>query len=69
MASALAAHLGVSKACISRWGMIPAEKVSAVSDYTGWPHSLLRPDLWPPAKAKAKAKRKRAAKRTNGRAK
>lgn len=71
MAGALAAHLGITPSAVSRWDIIPAERVGAVSDYTGWPRSRLRPDLWPTAgrKRKAKAKAKRKAKATNGQAK
>ena len=68
MAAGLAAHLGVSRAAISRWTMIPAEQVNSVSDYTGWPKYRLRPDLWTrPRPRKRKAKQK--AKATNGQAK
>jgi DNA-binding transcriptional regulator YdaS (Cro superfamily) len=67
MAGALAAHLGITASAVSRWGMIPAERVGAVADYTGWPKHRLRPDLWPPRGRPPKVKRK--AKATNGHAK
>ena len=67
MAGALAAHLGITPSAVSRWGIIPAERVGAVADYTGWPRSRLRPDLFKPRGPKPGAKRK--AKATNGQAK
>jgi hypothetical protein len=68
MAAGLAAHLGVSRAAVSRWIMIPAEQVGSVADYTGYPRCRLRPDLWPPCGQPPKAKRKAKAKQ-NGHAK
>jgi len=67
MAGALAAHLGITPSAVSRWGIIPAERVGAVADYTGWPKHRLRPDLWPPRGPKAGTRRK--AKAGNGAAK
>ena len=69
LAAGLAAHLGITPSAISRWGMIPAVRVGAVADYTGWPKHRLRPDLWPPRGRKPAAKRKGNGKATNGQAK
>jgi len=43
----LATGLGVDKATVTRWGQgeIPVERVRQVSDFTGIPAQVLRPDL------------------------
>jgi DNA-binding transcriptional regulator YdaS (Cro superfamily) len=66
MAGAIAAHLGITASAVSRWDMIPAERVGPVADYTGWARSRLRPDLWPPVTRKRKAKAKRKKAKING---
>jgi len=46
----LARRLGISQQAVSKWrGRVPAEKVLAYAEATGWkvtPHDL-RPDLYP----------------------
>lgn len=44
---ALADALGISRAAISQWTRIPAEKVLRVERITGVPRTVLRPDLYP----------------------
>ena len=42
----LAAAIGVTPAAITQWEKVPAERVVEVSDATGIPRKLLRPDLF-----------------------
>jgi len=41
----IAKELGISKAAVSRWDKVPANRVLAVSRITGIPCHILRPDL------------------------
>lgn len=43
--SALAANLRISPSAISMWDQVPADRVGAVSKFTGIPPHHLRPDL------------------------
>lgn len=46
---ALSASLGLSRGAVSQWDVVPAERVLAVCELTGWqvtPHQA-RPDLYP----------------------
>ncbi len=38
--------LGLSRAAVSRWRRVPAERCKAVEKITGIPRSLLRPDIY-----------------------
>ena len=52
----VADHLGVTRAAVATWQRVPAERVRAVSEFTGIPAHELRPDLFePPAAVPAKA--------------
>lgn len=44
--AALAKAIGITSQAISQWPKIPAERVPQVSDVTGLPPHLLRPDLY-----------------------
>lgn len=49
----LAIALGVSQPTVSKWfkvGRVPAERVKAVSDETGVPTHVIRPDVFPAPK-------------------
>ncbi len=46
MKAALARHLGISPAAVSKWDRIPAERVVEVESFTGIPRERLRPDLY-----------------------
>lgn len=46
MQAEIARGLGLSRAAITRWQRVPAERVVAVEKITGIPRQLLRPDLW-----------------------
>ena len=43
----LARLLGISKAAVSAWPLVPARRVLQVEDITGISRSQLRPDLYP----------------------
>ena len=43
--AALARWLGITKQAVGQWDRVPAERVLAVSDATGVPCHVLRPDL------------------------
>lgn len=38
-------HLGLSRAAISQWRVVPSRHLAAVSEVTGIPPEILRPDL------------------------
>lgn len=42
----LAEHLGISKAAFASWKEIPRQRVAAISEFTGLPERVLRPDHW-----------------------
>lgn len=42
----LARALGITPAAIKQWSIVPADKVVAISAYTGIPRQKLRPDLY-----------------------
>ena len=44
--NALAVQLGISRAAISQWQRVPAERVLDVERITGIPRIELRPDLY-----------------------
>lgn len=44
----IAKELGVTRAAVTKWRRIPAERVLAVEEITGVARHLLRPDLYPP---------------------
>ena len=44
--SMLARELGVKPQAISQWTEVPVARVKAVSDATGIPPHLMRPDHW-----------------------
>jgi DNA-binding transcriptional regulator YdaS (Cro superfamily) len=46
MMAEIARGLGLSRAAITKWPRVPAERVVAVEKITGIPRQLLRPDLW-----------------------
>lgn len=46
-ATAIADGLGISRAAVSQWVEIPAERVIQVERLTGVHRSVLRPDLYP----------------------
>ncbi len=46
-AAAIADGLGISRAAVSQWNEIPAERVIQVERLTGVHRSILRPDLYP----------------------
>jgi DNA-binding transcriptional regulator YdaS (Cro superfamily) len=46
MQAEIARGLGLSRAAITKWPRVPAERVVAVEKITGIPRQLLRPDLW-----------------------
>lgn len=43
----LSLALGLSRAAVSNWKRIPAERVLEVERLTGVPRGMLRPDLYP----------------------
>lgn len=45
--SDLAHELNISKAAVSMWKRVPADKVVAVERFTGIPRHTLRPDVFP----------------------
>ena len=45
----IADRLQLSKQATQQWRRVPAERVLAVADITGWPVYELRPDLYPRA--------------------
>lgn len=45
--SALAEEIDVSRAAVSAWKYVPAERIIAVSIALGVPAQRLRPDLYP----------------------
>lgn len=55
----LATHLGVTQSTFNFWDRVMAERLGDVSNFTGIPRDVLRPDLFEPAE-KAAAPRKRA---------
>lgn len=42
----IAAELGITRAAVTTWRRVPAERVSQVESITGIPRHELRPDLW-----------------------
>jgi DNA-binding transcriptional regulator YdaS (Cro superfamily) len=46
MQAEIARGLGLTRAAITKWQRVPAERVVAVEKITGIPRQLLRPDLW-----------------------
>lgn len=50
-ASALARRLGITKSAVCQWERVPAERVGRVSELTGIPPYVLRPDLFSPPRA------------------
>ncbi len=44
--SELARALGITPAAIKQWNTVPADKVVAISTFTGIPRQDLRPDLY-----------------------
>jgi DNA-binding transcriptional regulator YdaS (Cro superfamily) len=46
MMAEIARGLGLSRAAITRWTKVPAERVVEVEKITSIPRQLLRPDLW-----------------------
>lgn len=55
---ALAAHLGLTQQAIYKWvknDQIPVERVLDVSDFTGIPEHVLRPDKYRAPKSKKAA--------------
>lgn len=47
LTAVLAAHLGVSKAAVSKWRQVPEDRLAAVADFLGRRPADLRPDLYP----------------------
>lgn len=45
--SDVAKHVGLTRAAVSYWKMVPAERLMEVSAFTGIPARRLRPDLYP----------------------
>lgn len=45
--SRLASRVDVTRAAISQWKRVPAERVLEIEQVTGVPRSTLRPDLYP----------------------
>jgi DNA-binding transcriptional regulator YdaS (Cro superfamily) len=46
-ASRIANELEISRAAVSQWKMVPANRVLKVAELTGIPRGKLRPDLYP----------------------
>lgn len=46
----LAEKLGITSQAISQWRRIPVERVLEIETATGVPRSVLRPDIYPPAR-------------------
>jgi DNA-binding transcriptional regulator YdaS (Cro superfamily) len=44
--SKLAKHLGVTRAAVSHWKVVPFKHLAEISKLTGIPRSELRPDLY-----------------------
>ncbi len=44
----LAAAIGLSPQAVVDWTRVPPQRVIAVSEYTGVPPHVIRPDLYPP---------------------
>ncbi|MBY3162089.1 helix-turn-helix domain-containing protein [Rhizobium laguerreae] len=44
--AALASKIGVTRGAISQWEKVPEERLDAVSDATGIPKHVLRPELY-----------------------
>lgn len=44
--SALAVHLGLTPGAVGHWGVVPAERLLAIEEFTGVPRHDLRPDLF-----------------------
>ena len=42
----LADSQGITHAAIKQWDKVPADRVVAISEFTGIPRQLLRPDLY-----------------------
>lgn len=40
----LAEHLGIAKSAFAGWRTIPRQRVAAISEFTGLPERVLRPD-------------------------
>ena len=47
MMAKVAAGLGLTRAAVTQWDRVPAEKVPDVERITGISRHELRPDLWP----------------------
>lgn len=47
LSARLAQELGLSRAAISLWKQVPAERLPEVERITGIPRHLLRPDICP----------------------
>lgn len=45
--AALARHLGVTTAAVSKWTHVPADRLNAVAQYLNLHPDVLRPDLAP----------------------
>lgn len=57
MVARLAQHLGISRASIYGWRVVPADRVMEVEYYTAIPRHELRPDLYIPPSRVGKAVR------------
>ncbi len=42
----LADQLSITRGAISQWDRVPAERIGEISNITGLPHKVLRPDLF-----------------------
>lgn len=45
--SALARFIGRTRSAVSQWEKVPAEQIGKVSQFTGLPQHIIRPDLFP----------------------
>jgi DNA-binding transcriptional regulator YdaS (Cro superfamily) len=54
----LAALLGIKHPNLWKWKRAPAERVPAISEITGIPRHVLRPDLWEPPSRKVPRERR-----------
>jgi DNA-binding transcriptional regulator YdaS (Cro superfamily) len=48
MLAEISRQLGVTRAVVTRWVRVPAERLPQVEAITGVPRYLLRPDICPP---------------------
>ena len=55
--SALARFIGRTRSAVSQWEKVPAEQIGKVSQFTGLPQHVIRPDLFPEIAAQGREAR------------